>query len=93
MVRRYPQFGLWFIGNQWFRYYDKFIVEGITKSGSLAIRWIENKLNNHLNKVLKTDDDYVVIIDTDSVYLTMEELVKKTIKSDNGNNKDDKLSR
>tara|TARA_B100000073_G_scaffold125221_1_gene102421 strand:- start:4095 stop:5885 length:1791 start_codon:yes stop_codon:yes gene_type:complete len=71
------------IGNQWFRYYDKAIAEGITKSGQLSIRWIENKLNNHLNKVLKTDDDYVIASDTDSVYLTMEELVKKTIKSDN----------
>ena len=51
------------IGNQWFRYYDKVIdVEGITKSDSVIIRWIENKLNNHLNKVLKTDDDYVIVI-------------------------------
>ena len=45
----------------------------------LSIRWIENKLNNHLNKVLKTDDDYVLLSDTDSVYLTMEELVTETI--------------
>ena len=35
----------------------------------------------------------LLLSDTDSVYLTMEELVKKTIKSDNGINKDDKLSR
>ena len=40
----------------------KLLIEGITKSGQLSIRWIENKLNNHLNKVLKTDDDYVIDI-------------------------------
>ena len=71
------------IGNQYFRYYDKAIAEGITKSGQLSIRWIENRLNKYLNNVLKTDDDYVIASDTDSVYLTLDKLVTKTIKSDN----------
>ena len=71
------------IGNQYFRYYDKAIAEGITKSGQLSIRWIENKLNQYLNNVLKTKDDYVIASDTDSVYLTMDKLVTQTIKSDN----------
>ena len=71
------------IGNQYFRYYDKLIAEGITKSGQLSIRWIENRLNKHLNNILKTDEDYVIASDTDSVYLTLDKLVTKTIKSDN----------
>ena len=71
------------IGNQYFRYYDKAIAEGITKSGQLSIRWIENRLNKHLNNILKTDEDYVIASDTDSVYLTLDKLVTKTIKSDN----------
>ena len=29
------------IGNQYFRYYDLLIAEGITTSGQLSIRWIE----------------------------------------------------
>lgn len=65
------------IGNQYFRYYDIRIAEGITLSGQLSIRWIANKLNAYMNKLLKTDGDYVVAIDTDSVYLTLEKLVEK----------------
>ena len=30
-----------------------------------------------MNKLLKTDKDYVIAIDTDSIYLTMEDLVEK----------------
>jgi DNA polymerase elongation subunit (family B) len=33
------------IGNQYFRYYDLLIAEGITTAGQLSIRWIENKIN------------------------------------------------
>ena len=37
--------------------------------GQLSIRWIENKLNKYLNDLLKTEEDYVVASDTDSIYL------------------------
>ena len=30
------------IGNNWFRYYDLLVVEAITTSGQLSIRWIES---------------------------------------------------
>ena len=36
------------IGNEWFRYYDILNAEAITTSGQLAIRWIENKVNEYL---------------------------------------------
>ena len=66
------------IGNQWFRYYDIAIAEGITTSGQLSIRWIENKVNDYLNKILNTNDkDYVIASDTDSIYITLDELVSK----------------
>ncbi len=66
------------IGNQWFRYYDIAIAEGITTSGQLSIRWVENKVNNYLNKILDTNDkDYVIASDTDSIYITLDELVSK----------------
>jgi DNA polymerase elongation subunit (family B) len=55
------------IANRYFRYYDKRIAESITVSGQLSIRWIARKLDEYLNKLLKTDKDYVIAIDTDSV--------------------------
>jgi DNA polymerase elongation subunit (family B) len=66
------------IGNRYFRYYDLRIAEGITTSGQLSIRWMANKLNSFMNKTLKTEGkDYVIAIDTDSIYLTLETLVEK----------------
>ena len=67
------------MGNQYFRYFDIRMAEGITLSGQLSIRWMANKLNAFMNKTLKTENkDYVVAIDTDSIYLTLETLVEKT---------------
>ena len=42
------------IGNQYFRYYSLANAEAITLSGQLSIRWIENKMNSYINKILKT---------------------------------------
>ena len=67
------------MGNQYFRYFDIRMAEGITTSGQLSIRWMANKLNAFLNKTLKTENkDFVIAIDTDSIYLTLENLVEKT---------------
>jgi len=65
------------IGNQYFRYYDLAIAEGITKAGQLSIRWIEKKINQYLNKLLGTDADYVIASDTDSIYVTFDALIEK----------------
>ena len=66
------------LGNQYFRYYDIRQAEAITKAGQLSIRWIEERVNRYLNKLLKTDDvDYVIASDTDSIYVTLEALVDK----------------
>ena len=65
------------IGNQYFRYYNLANAEAITLGGQVAIRWIENKVNTYINKVLKTEEkDYVIASDTDSIYLHMGPLVK-----------------
>ena len=62
--------------NEYFRYFDQRIAESITMSGQLTIRWAEQKINAYMNKVLKTEDkDYVVAIDTDSLYIRMGDLV------------------
>ncbi len=66
------------IGNQYFRYYKLANAEAITLSGQVSIRWIENKMNTHLNKILKTEDvDYVIASDTDSIYLNLGPLVER----------------
>jgi DNA polymerase elongation subunit (family B) len=70
------------IGNEYSRYYDVRIAEGITLSGQLSILWIRRKLNIYLNNMLDTGDhDYIIAGDTDSVYITLNEAVKR-IKHD-----------
>ena len=73
------------IGNAYFRYYDLLIAEAITTSGQLSIRWIERAVNQYLNTLLETTEkDYVIASDTDSVYITFDELVDKVYS--NGEN-------
>ena len=69
------------IGNNYFRYYKLANAEAITLSGQFSIRWIENRMNQYLNKILKTEgEDYVIASDTDSIYLNMGPLVETVYK-------------
>lgn len=69
------------VGNQYFRYYDVRQASGITTAGQFIIRFIENKVNEYLNNVLKTDNyDYIVASDTDSIYVRFGKLVEQTCK-------------
>jgi DNA polymerase elongation subunit (family B) len=64
------------LGNEYFRFFDVRQASAITTAGQLSIRWIENKLNTYLNNILSTKDkDYVIASDTDSIYLSLDELV------------------
>ena len=66
------------LGSQYFRFYDLRMALGVTTAGQLSIRWIENKLNSYMNKLLDTkNDDYVIASDTDSIYLRLGGLVTK----------------
>jgi DNA polymerase elongation subunit (family B) len=65
------------LGSQYFRFYDLRMALGVTTAGQLSIRWIENKINEYMNKLLKTDKDYVIASDTDSIYLKLGDLVEK----------------
>ena len=77
------------IGNQYFRYYKLANAEAITLSGQVSIRWIENRMNGYLNKILQTEgEDYVIASDTDSIYLNMGPLVTKFLS----NKSDDKTA-
>ena len=73
------------IGNQYFRYYKLANAEAITLSGQVSIRWIENRMNGYLNKLLQTESvDYVIASDTDSIYLNLGPLVDKFLSSRSG---------
>lgn len=69
------------LGNEYFRFFDIRQAEAITLSGQLAIRWIEQKMNAYMNKILGTTNvDYVIASDTDSIYLHMGPLVDHVYK-------------
>jgi len=66
------------LGNKHFRYFDMRMAEGITLSGQLSIMWAEKAMNKEMNRILKTDNrDYVIAMDTDSLYINMGPLVKQ----------------
>jgi len=70
------------VGNQYFRYYDVRQASAITTAGQFIIRFIEKKVNDYLNNILKTNDkiDYIVASDTDSIYVTLDKLVEQVCK-------------
>jgi DNA polymerase elongation subunit (family B) len=71
------------LANQYFRWFDNENAEAITMAGQLSIRWIENKMNDYLNKLLSTKNkDYVIAGDTDSIYVCFDKLVKKVNPDD-----------
>jgi len=67
------------MGNIWFRYFDIRIATAVTLSGQATIKWAEKHLNEYLNKLMETNGntDYVIAIDTDSVYVNLGPLVHK----------------
>jgi DNA polymerase elongation subunit (family B) len=72
------------LGNQYFRYYKLDNAKAVTFSGQTVIKWIENKLNVYLNKIVGTKNrDFVIALDTDSNYLNLGPLVEKMFKGKN----------
>ena len=76
------------MANQYFAFFDPNLAEAITYSGQLVIKWSEKIVNRYLNKILKTDnEDYVIAIDTDSIYLTMDKFVNTVMPDETDRNK------
>ena len=74
------------MSNQYFRYFDIRIAESITVTGQLTIRWAEQAINEKMNKWLQTDGvDYVIAMDTDSLYLNFEPMLDKVEGLDRSN--------
>lgn len=69
-------------GSKYFRFYDTIHATAITTSGQLSIKWIANKLNDYFRKAFKTDNDYIIASDTDSVYITCAEVIDKVKPQD-----------
>ena len=81
------------LGNKYFRYFTMEIAEGITITGQFIIKWAEKHVNEFLNKTLKTDKDYVIAIDTDSVYAGLADLVNHVMPDAETSKKVDFLDR
>lgn len=65
------------LGNNSFRYFDVRLASSVTTSGQHAIKWIERKLNELIDRQTGISKDRVVLIDTDSVVLDLEDLVNQ----------------
>jgi len=80
------------LGNQYFRYFSIEFAEAITYTGQFVIRYIESRLNEYLNKTLKTKDkDYIIAVDTDSNYLNLGPLISKIVPDAYSTHNIDKL--
>jgi DNA polymerase elongation subunit (family B) len=77
------------MGNKYFRYFDLDIAKSVTLTGQTTILWAERHLNRYLNKVMKKEScyltpetiekDYVIAIDTDSLYINLSEIIDTLI--------------
>ena len=66
-------------GSPYFRFFSIRQAEAITLSGQMMIQFIEREVNDYFNKLLgnKEPKVYVVYGDTDSIYITLDDLVQK----------------
>ena len=81
------------LGNKYFRYFTMEIAEGITITGQTIIKWGEKHINSYLNNALKTNNDYVIAIDTDSIYANLSALVNAVVPDESKSKKVDFLSK
>ena len=70
------------LANKHFKYFDNALAESVTLTGQTVIQWAEQAINKEMNTLLKTSKDYVIAIDTDSVYISMAGLVKQFAPAD-----------
>ena len=71
------------LANQYFAFFDPNLAEGITTAGQLIIKTAENTINEFLNDTLGTEDeDYVIAMDTDSIYVTFDRMVQHIFPED-----------
>jgi DNA polymerase elongation subunit (family B) len=68
------------MSNEGFRFFNQDVAEAITTTGQLFLRTIDQRLSKMISEKFGVKDrDYVPYQDTDSVYLHLEEVVKKFV--------------
>ena len=72
------------LGNKYFRYFKIENAEAITLTGQWIIQTIEKNLNKFISKLLNEDEikDRVILMDTDSVYLELNDIVNQLPNKD-----------
>jgi len=66
------------LANQYFAFFDPNLAEGITTAGQMIIKTAENTINDFMNNVLHTEnEDYVIAMDTDSIYVSFDKMVQE----------------
>jgi len=68
------------LGTQFFQYYSLDNASAVTLTGQTVTSFASKAINNYLNKLLKTDADYLIYGDTDSVMVDFSKVVKGVIK-------------
>lgn len=64
--------------NEYFRYFNRDNGEAVTLSGQLTIQWAARAINNYVNEILETKNvDYIIAMDTDSLYMNFGPLIEK----------------
>jgi len=64
------------LGNPAFIYSSPELATAVTVTGQVIIRTAENAMNGYIRHLTKNSDkDYVIAVDTDSVYLNLDEIV------------------
>lgn len=65
------------LANKYFRYFNIEVAEAVTLSGQTAIRLAEGAVNRYVSKMVGTEKDRVLAVDTDSVYVTLVDVIQK----------------
>lgn len=65
------------LGTKYFRWYRLEAAEAITITGQFAIQWMEADVNKLLRSHTGTQEDFVIAMDTDSIYLRLASLFEK----------------
>ena len=69
------------MGNRYFRYFDLLVAEGVTTTGQAVIQHAEQAVNKYLGKVMGDSKDRVIAMDTDSLYVVCNDVVKEYCKN------------
>lgn len=70
------------LANAGFRYFNHDIAEGITLTGQLGIQYIGNFANEFLNERFGKNKDWVLVSDTDSIYLVLDDILSDPLDTE-----------